>query len=990
MGHLINPTQFRLGHSVFSDRNWPALNKEQYMFCYGIQKDFTDYFKSIFLFKKKLILKRKHRKRRFFTKNRNPRLLFSHCNVNFFGFNLNRVLVDVNIFDLRFESKWESLFDTKRFQKFLFNFSQVFRTAKILRTPTFFINIKKETIKQFFAILNVQYHKINGTLLSQTTKWVKSYLSKIYQKFFSFFTDSAYLVNKRKTLRQAKRYIKKRSAKAHIFITSKYKKRQKRGFLKNWSKAFLLLSPISARFPSKFFQAKNKKKISKLKKMLLIKNKDLFNFSDMFDLYFKVITHKFAKKVRRRDLSRFYSLVESAKIIDYLKSIKKDFKFSLRRLALNKPILSLIPLEDKFRLYKCQAHYYLKNIVLKKQFSSVDRYIRLIPAVDLDRKIMKKFHAFKKDLALIENKVNIQHINKKPFTRSTMVCGLDTFLLNVKELLSLTKIHQLQVKSLIDMFFRSKLAYPVINFEPNSENDHYIDFFKGLISEFTYHRNKKKVVNKDLLKFVKLNFFKRSYTFKNSLFKENNNLNKTNRKKIVKKKAVKTRKKIVQTRKKNIPVNNKIVNNLNARNTKFTPYNKHNRYNNFFNRNYKPFTRTLKKYPITRFTSLSNFKLKSSNYKNILLNWAIFEGNFWVERLINHFITSLRRPEQKEYNKIKSDLITGVYLPQHKKNNDSRTAHVTEVVGGLRYNFIKRKFLIWDHNDAQSNYFKNKLYLFNNLHNFNFPTAHKELTQTLDYSDRREKFLRGSSLPEPKHQYANDRKPKVELPAFDTDRLYKNYESTSILSNIDPSISERRSRVNYHYTLDPFFQKYMKLKKIKSLLVNIAVDIGDQKMITAKFLSYWLKSLFRKGRKISYVLRTLDRFIRPSNNYIGAVSVLFVGRFTRSAYTTNKYYKFGRLNNGEILKQMDYDSIEFTTKFGMCGIKVKIQYKVNVFANRNLSNYLKSSFSGSEAMTYKFDENLHLPMLMKYGSKRLFRIHSNLKYKNNIPFYQFK
>ena len=327
MGHLINPTQFRLGHSVFSDRNWPALNKEQYMFCYGIQKDFTDYFKSIFLFKKKLILKRKHRKRKFFTKNKNPRLLFSHCNVNFFGFNLNRVLVDVNIFDLRFESKWESLFDTKRFQNFLFNFSQVFRTAKILRTPTFFVNIKKETIKHFFAILNVQYHKINGTLLSQTTKWVKSYLSKIYQKFFSFFTDSAYLVNKRKALRQAKRYIKKRSAKAHLFITSKYKKRQKRIFLRNWSKILLLLSPISAKFPSKFFQVKNKKKISKLKKMLLIKNKYLFNFSDMFDLYFKVIAHKFAKKVRRRDLSRFYSLVESAKIIDYLKSIKKILNF---------------------------------------------------------------------------------------------------------------------------------------------------------------------------------------------------------------------------------------------------------------------------------------------------------------------------------------------------------------------------------------------------------------------------------------------------------------------------------------------------------------------------------------------------------------------------------------------------------------------------------------------------------------------------------------
>jgi hypothetical protein len=981
MGHLINPTQFRLGHSVYSDRNWPALNKEQYMFCYGIQKDFTDYFKSIFLFKKKLILKRKHRKRRFFTKNKNPRLLFSHCNVNFFGFNLNRVLVDVNIFDLRFESKWESLFDNKRFQNFLFNFSQVFRTAKILRIPTFFVNIKKETIKHFFAILNVQYHKINGTLLSQTTKWVKSYLSKIYQKFFSFFTDSAYLVNKRKALRQAKRYIKKRSAKAHLFITSKYKKRQKRIFLRNWSKILLLLSPISAKFPSKFFQVKNKKKISKLKKMLLIKNKYLFNFFDMFDLYFKVIAHKFAKKVRRRDLSRFYSLVESAKIIDYLKSIKKDFKFSLRRLSFNKPILSLIPLEDKIRLYKSQAHYYLKNIILKKQFSNVDRYIKLIPAVDLDKKIMKKFYNFKKDLALIENKVNVQAITKKPYTRSTVVCGLNTFLLNVKTLLSLIQQHKLKVKSLINGYNRANLLYPAIRFEANNENEYYTKFFTRLISEFTIHRNKKIVVNKNLLKFIKTNFYKLNYTYKNRLFKENLNLN-NNRKKIVNKKNSKN---IIN--KKPIVKSNKKIN-LNSRPTKFIPY--QNKSNKFFNRNPKPYTRTLKKYPIARYTLLSNFKLKSSDYKNILKNWVIYEGNFWVERLISHLVTAVRYSEQKKYNEEKLNLIKGVYLPQNKQNNDRRIAHVTKAVSGLNYMFIKRRDLIWEQNDAQSNYFKNKLFLFNNMSNLNFPAAHKELAQTLDYSDKREKFLKGSSLPEPKHQYDNDEKPVIELPAFDTDRLYKNFESTTILSNIDPFISEHRSRVNYHYTLDPFFQKYMKLKQLKSLLVNIAVDIGDQKMITAKFLSYWLKSLFKKGRKISYVLRTLDRFIRPSNNYIGAVSVLFVGRFTRSAYTTNKYYKFGRLNNGEILKQMDYDSIEFTTKFGMCGIKVKIQYKVNVFANRNLSNYLKSSFSGSEAKTYKFDENLHLPMLMKYGSKRLFRIRSNLKYKNNIPFYQFK
>lgn len=182
----------------------------------------------------------------------------------------------------------------------------------------------------------------------------------------------------------------------------------------------------------------------------------------------------------------------------------------------------------------------------------------------------------------------------------------------------------------------------------------------------------------------------------------------------------------------------------------------------------------------------------------------------------------------------------------------------------------------------------------------------------------------------------------------------------------------------------------MKLQRIKSLQVNVNIDLGSKRMITAKFLSTWLKSLFKKGRKLTYVLRTLDRFIKPANNYIGAASVLFAGRFTRSAYTTYKYYRFGRLNNGEIHKQMDYSHIEFTTKFGMCGIKVKLQYKPNIFANRDLANYLKTAILGSELVPYKFNSNLHLPMLIKYGSKKIFRLNSKLDYKNNLPFYQFK
>lgn len=308
MGHLINPIQFRLGTSLVYNKNWPALNKDQYMLCYNIQKDFTDYFRTIFLLRKKLFLKRKNRKRKIFTSSRTPRLIFSSCNVNFFGFNLQRVLVDVSLFDMRFEAKWDSLFSRKYFENFLFQFSQVFRTSIIVSQPDFFINIEKALLKKFFIILNKQYHFVNGTLISQTTKWVKAYLAKIYQKFFSFFNDTAYLVNKRRTLRKAKRYIKKRNKDQHVYIYGTYKQLQRRRFVRSWRKLFLLLHPIASRYYLKIFN--NKKRIFKIKKTLLKRNKYLFNFADLFDLYLKLLTHKFARKVRRKDLNHFFELIE--------------------------------------------------------------------------------------------------------------------------------------------------------------------------------------------------------------------------------------------------------------------------------------------------------------------------------------------------------------------------------------------------------------------------------------------------------------------------------------------------------------------------------------------------------------------------------------------------------------------------------------------------------------------------------------------------------
>lgn len=99
--------------------------------------------------------------------------------------------------------------------------------------------------------------------------------------------------------------------------------------------------------------------------------------------------------------------------------------------------------------------------------------------------------------------------------------------------------------------------------------------------------------------------------------------------------------------------------------------------------------------------------------------------------------------------------------------------------------------------------------------------------QDYDHNKERENFIRGSVIPLYKPFYKKD-KPEIalDLPAFGKTTEYRHFEAPTILSNIDPVLSEKRANRDYFYKLDPFFQKYMKLQKIKSLQVNINVDLG--------------------------------------------------------------------------------------------------------------------------------------------------------------------
>ena len=676
-----------------------------------------------------------------------------------------------------------------------------------------------------------------------------------------------------------------------------------------------------------------------------------------------------------------------------------------------KNTFSLIPLEDKIRLYKAQSHYYLKYIILQTRDLTLDRYKRLPPVIDLYKDLFKKFDSFRPNVAKI-----IQHTDQYNFFNLTKNSNeLVKFKSLVKILLYYIETYNICLNSVFKLCMPLSSSNIGFIVPLNNTQLWYTDLLKNLVLEVTKYDKYPTIVTQQVLQ--QLQFYKHIVKFKKikrTVDHENFANNKSDNKKPAGKKG------------------NKSVNNKSAENKSASPKTvekgaKDNQSKKTGNRaktadkrklneKEKPkpkklirITYQIKKHPKSKFYPIQ--VTSSLLRKNLLRNWIIKDGNRWLETLLikifdsinkskiaqrkflTHFLSKTHYTQQipirkrrkkliknkkKSYivwklkiigkklntNKVLNPVLTKLLSPFTHQNNDliwnlSRSKVKNSVVNNNKFEtFIEMEHSPLSHSLEREKTIRGSVVpiskFFNRYHQKkkkqipNEPEVEVKVTDAeikaaIELKTEAELKVEAELKAAAELKAEEDQEETFNLPAFGVDTEYKHFEASKLLSNIDPALSEKRPGRDYYYKLDPFFQKYMKIQQIKSLQVNIKVDLGSKRMITAKFLSSWLKSLFKKGRKLTYVLRTLDRFIKPANNYINAVSVLFAGRFTRSAYTTYKFYRFGRLNSGEITKQMDYSNIAFSTKFGMCGIKVKLQYKVNVYAHRDLANYLKTS-----------------------------------------------
>jgi hypothetical protein len=299
------------------------------------------------------------------------------------------------------------------------------------------------------------------------------------------------------------------------------------------------------------------------------------------------------------------------------------------------------------------------------------------------------------------------------------------------------------------------------------------------------------------------------------------------------------------------------------------------------------------------------------DYQNLLLNC-------FNERLTEFYLK--RKKEKEQYNNninIENPTLNHKYYFLQKINNTSNLNNdyrdeIKQSVLNLKTLYKKNEFFysnIHSKNEKKNNYF---LTIYKKI--FNSSQKNLDLSvlfsnndndTTLDFIDKKIKNLK-SLFPIQKDKL-KDVKNKIN-----------NYIQQEIKNNPEKW---------FNYDIDPFYQKFILLKKFKNLILNININMGNSRLhISASFLTSYIKRLFSKNHPLWYVQRAIRRTLYKIK-YLNGYLIIFSGRFTRAQYATYKLQTKGFLSFGNISKLIDFNTIGFTSIFGYCGIKVFLQYK---------------------------------------------------------------
>lgn len=242
------------------------------------------------------------------------------------------------------------------------------------------------------------------------------------------------------------------------------------------------------------------------------------------------------------------------------------------------------------------------------------------------------------------------------------------------------------------------------------------------------------------------------------------------------------------------------------------------------------------------------------------------------------------------------------------------------------------------------------------------------------------------------------------------------------------AFSQNRLLFTYWFLIKYYWNSYIKnsknwIKKLYINFLNLTFDHVDAHVIL-KYIRLRLISKY----SLNYILKPIlrDLHIRMKNQKILGYKILCAGRFTRKQIAAKMWYKQGPTSVNNFENLIKYSQIKVRLKYGVCGIKMWINYggpttdrfvqksyvttpflkwfifrqistsqsKISLFLNSTSLNYLRISFLKKKSVynyiqyTQKIIFNKLYTILIKRLLKeiRIFFKYRSIKSLRYLPF----
>jgi len=146
------------------------------------------------------------------------------------------------------------------------------------------------------------------------------------------------------------------------------------------------------------------------------------------------------------------------------------------------------------------------------------------------------------------------------------------------------------------------------------------------------------------------------------------------------------------------------------------------------------------------------------------------------------------------------------------------------------------------------------------------------------------------------------------------------------------------------------FNSYIKVLKLPFQLNTSNFNFNFFNLSFTKLTSYIISNyiswkLMQKHR-LAWVLQSIlkDLSWRVNSGLIGGYKILTSGRFTRKQIATYSWVKGGQLPLNQLTKLIKFSVSSVRLKYGVCGIKVWINYNNNLNINQRSNNRLLYPF----------------------------------------------